>query len=328
MSNQVRTFLRSPTYPSMSLEDALSAVAKIENKYRTSIVDRGEAAKLIGYSSHSGPAGKALAALASYGLLERAGKGETRVTDRAKAILYAGSDEERLEGLMAAAFEPPLFRDLRERFGAAINDGMLPESGVIRHLEKENFNPNAVRPASRAFLKTMEFLASNGESDSHGAESSGRVESPSTGSEAESCEGARVGDYVQWEYQGALQFKEPRRVRFVTDDGKWLAVEGSEEGIPMEQAIVEKHEPMAVPPVATPLKIPLSANATDGASMQKPMFFCALPEEDDLKVLHDGERLQIVASVGREGIARLKKMLDMYEAFLASSDLTESKNDT
>ena len=173
--------IRSPSYPSMSLGDAVATIAKIEKTYRTAPVDRGEAAQLIGYSTLSGPAAKALADLASYGLLERAGKGETRVTDRAKSILYADSDEDRRESLKAAALEPSLFRKLTERFEAVIKDGMLPETGVVRYLERENFNPRAVRPAARAFLGTVEFLTSEGVIDSYDAEPPDGGESPLTG---------------------------------------------------------------------------------------------------------------------------------------------------
>ena len=61
--------------------------------------------------------------------------------------------------------------------------------------------------------------------------------------------GAVVGDLVQWESGGALQFEIPRRVRWVSDDRVWLAVEGSETGIPMEQAIVESLARSAAPPI-------------------------------------------------------------------------------
>ena len=106
--------IRSPSYPSMSLADAVDAVKKIEHNYRTSRVDRVAAAKLMGYSSLSGPANKALAALAQYGLVERAGKGEMRVSSRATAILHPDNPSERMENLRLAAFEPSLFRDLHK----------------------------------------------------------------------------------------------------------------------------------------------------------------------------------------------------------------------
>lgn len=313
MSNRATKRLRSPAYPSMSLGEAVDAIAKIEKAYRTTPVDRSEAAKLIGYSGLSGPAAKALAAMASYGLLERAGKGETRVTNRAKEILYAESDEDRREILKAAALEPPLFRDLRDRFEAAIDDGMLPESGVIRYLERENFTPSAVRPAARAFLGTMEFLASAGGNESHGAASSDGGESPSAGSEVGSVTygGARVGDYVQWESQDALQFTEPRRVRLVTDDGEWLAVEGSETGIPMNEVIVEQREP-------APPTIPLNARAD------------ATPQPGEREQLEYklSETTRVVLSVtGEMGTRELGRLIRLLTTQRAVLEDEEEKNE-
>ncbi len=229
--------IRSPSYPSMSLRDAVDAVAKIEGQYRASPVDRTVAAKLIGFTTLSGPANKALAALASYGLLERAGKGETRVTSRARAALHANSDKERIDNLLAAASEPHLFQELRERFEGV---PIPPEDGVVTYLNRQGFNPSAVRPAAKAFLQTMAYVEELSASESHGNQSSedAELEAPGGGSDA-TYGGARVGDIVQWESQGALQFPKPLRVRMISDDGQWVAVEGSRTGIPMSEVIVD-----------------------------------------------------------------------------------------
>lgn len=238
--------IRSPSYPSMALSDAVDAVRKIESEYVGSAVDREIAAKLIGYSSLSGPANKALAALASYGLVERAGKGMMKVSGRARAILHPDSDEEKTDNLRAAALEPRLFQDIKERFP---DIKVPPEAGVINYLRREEFNPSAVRPAAKAFLETMAFVETLGESESHVPDGDDGAESESPDNEVESG-GASIGDLIQWENQGVLQFETPRRVRWISDDGDWLAVEGSETGIPMSQAIIEQaapHKPPTVP---------------------------------------------------------------------------------
>jgi hypothetical protein len=41
--------------------------------------------------------------------------------------------------------------------------------------------------------------------------------------------------------------EEPTRVRLVSDDGQWVAVECSETGIPMSEVIVEQRAPAAPP---------------------------------------------------------------------------------
>lgn len=168
MSTTPDTPVRSPSYPVMSLADAVAAVHKIEGQYRSSKVDREIAAKMIGYSSLSGPANKALAALAQYGLVERAGKGEMRVTTRARAILHPDDPAEKRRELEAAALEPSLFREMKERWP----DVMPPEEAVISYFNRRGFNPSAIRPAARAYLQTLLYLEEEGDSDSHGRESS------------------------------------------------------------------------------------------------------------------------------------------------------------
>jgi hypothetical protein len=122
----------------------------------------------------SGPANAALAALATYGFLDRAGKGETRVTERARDILHADSQGDRIQGLLDAAMEPALFRELRERF---VGISVPPEDGVVTYLNRQGFNPNAVRPAAKAFLETMRYLEELGATDGHGVTPTGGPDS-------------------------------------------------------------------------------------------------------------------------------------------------------
>jgi len=222
------------------------------------VIDRIDAAKLIGYSGASGPANQALAALASYGLVERAGKGEMRVTGRARAILHPANETERRDNLRAAALEPDLFRDLGQRFPNIVP----PEEGVITYLNRQGFNPTAVRPAAKAFLQTLSYLEELGATESHGGdlESDGKSDL-SLGGTPGARGGAEIGDLIQWEIDGALQLAAATRVRAVqTHEGKeWVFVDGSETGISMDQVIVEqkgqaapiKPPTLAIPPAST-----------------------------------------------------------------------------
>jgi hypothetical protein len=176
MSNASDTAVRSPSYPVWSLAEAVTAVGKIEAVYRVSKVDREAAAKLIGYSGLSGPANKALASLAQYGLVERAGKGEMRVTPRARAILHPDSTEEKRDELRAAALEPQLFRELQERWPGITP----PEEGVVLYLNRKGFNQSAIRPAAKAYLNTLLYMEEFGGSESHGVESPPSAESSAT----------------------------------------------------------------------------------------------------------------------------------------------------
>ena len=61
------------------------------------------------------------------------------------------------------------------------------------------------------------------------------------------------GDFIQWESQGALQFPEPRQVTSFSDDGDFLFVEGSQTGIPVNEAM--KAEAPKPPSFADPRHI-------------------------------------------------------------------------
>ena len=253
-----KSIIRSPSYPGLSLSDALTKVRTLHDQFRTGPMLREDAAKLIGYRGLNGPANGTLASLAAYGLLERAGKGDTRVTERAVAILHADSDQEKRENLEAAAFAPPLFQKLRERYQEGLRP---PEDSIASYLSREGFNASAVHRAARAYLKTLEWLEEEGVTQSHSSQSPSDEDSPpSDASRASNGDRVRVGDLMQWESQGELRLEKPRRVRAISDDGNWVFVEDSEAGIPMNEAIVHERTPAADPP--TPPTLPLETDET------------------------------------------------------------------
>ena len=65
------TRLRSPRYPSMSLEDAISHGRTIFDKDRRHPIAREVAAAHIGYKSLNGAADSALSSLMQFGILEK-----------------------------------------------------------------------------------------------------------------------------------------------------------------------------------------------------------------------------------------------------------------
>lgn len=294
--------IRSPSYPSMSLADAIDAVRKIEHSYRTSRVDRVAAAKLVGYSSLSGPANKALAALAQYGLVERAGKGEMRVAARALAILHPDSPEEKAENIRLAAFDPPLFSELHERYP----DMLPPEDGIVTYLNRKGFNPNAIRPAVKAYLQTLLFLKEAGADESHGAEQSKSAASgiPEGDEQAVTYGGARVGDTINYESGGVITNSYPLRVRAVSDDGGWVFVDGAEAGLEMGQVVVlERMAEAEVKERPTlPLGNKLSEDAPLKAGTRKAVF--PLDEGDVALIFPEG--------ISPGGLEELGQYLDIF----------------
>lgn len=162
----------SPGYPNMSLPKAISAARKIFDADRRNPIDRITAAKHIGYSGQSGASDKALASLAHYGLTEKTGKGEVRVSQLALDIIHPPVPGANKSALVEAGMKPQVFKDLRERFGEHVS-----EDALRSYLVRENFQNIAIQPVMNAYYETCRFLEqekafeSRGNGDSEGEES-------------------------------------------------------------------------------------------------------------------------------------------------------------
>lgn len=144
---------RSPNYPNLSLPDAIARVRRVFDQDRRAPLDREVIAKHMGYSGISGAADKTIGSIMQYGLLERVGKGEVRVSQNAVDIFHPENAEQRRAALHAAAMMPPLFRSLRERFQG------IPSADALRsYLMRQNFLDRAINPVISAYTETCQFL--------------------------------------------------------------------------------------------------------------------------------------------------------------------------
>ncbi|KKB12694.1 hypothetical protein VE25_06085 [Devosia geojensis] len=304
---------QSPGYPNMSLPKAIQAVKKIHEADRRNPIDRAVAAKHIGYSGQSGASDKALASLAHYGLTEKTGKGEIRVSPLAVDILHPDKPEARKAALLAAAFKPNIFADLRDRFGG----GHVSEDALKSYLIRENFLDRAINPVTQAYLETCRYLEQEKAFESDGLGGPDEPESPNESDGAATVfGGAKVGDLVQWEVNGALQMEKPMRVRMVSEDGQWIAVEGSETGIPMSQVIVEERGP-SLPPAPPRFKVdqPPEADSRMQALAGETEWMRNLVGRDTkVRLLVSG------GEMGAKEIGKLIKLLEAQRAVLADDD--------
>ena len=155
---------RSPQYPSLSLPQAIDMVAKLHKANRTSIITRETAAKDMGYAGLTGRSLTVIAAMAQFGLIEKAGKGDIKVTRRAVDILYALDEADRAEAIQEAAFAPNLFQQLHERFP----EGVPSQNALRSYLIQQEFGDVAIGPAISAFLETIAFAEKANESGKTG----------------------------------------------------------------------------------------------------------------------------------------------------------------
>lgn len=157
--------MRSPSYPSVPLRQAIDLVSKIHRTCRTNVITRENAVREMGYSGLTGRSMKVLAALLQFGLLEKTGKGDVKVTQRAVDILHGIDPADRNEAMLEAAFMPQLFQDIHDRFPEGI-----PSEGVIRSfLIQSDFLDAAIGPAINAFMETYHEVEHIRESESHSA---------------------------------------------------------------------------------------------------------------------------------------------------------------
>lgn len=152
---------RSPRYPNFPLGAAVRQVAKIHAADRRNVIERLNAAKHMGYSGLSGPSEKAIGTLVQYGLLELVSKGQVRTSQLAVDILHPVTTDDHREALRKAAFNPEIFKILREQFPQGVSDATL-RSYLVRH----NFMDRAIVPLSKAYADTLAFLEQWGANDS------------------------------------------------------------------------------------------------------------------------------------------------------------------
>jgi len=167
------TRVRSPAYPAHALAEAIEFARKIHSEDRQHPVPREVAARHMGFSGTTGTSDRALSSILHYGLAEKVVKGEIRVTDLTLRLLHPHDETERREALNEAAFNPQLFKELRQRY-----PGRPPASGTLESfLTREGFAGAAVGPASKAFLETCRFLQQEGAYESDGGRSVSAPES-------------------------------------------------------------------------------------------------------------------------------------------------------
>ena len=256
--------VRSPRYPSMSLEDAIEHGRTIFEKDRRYPIAREVAAAHIGYKSLNGAADAALSSLMQYSILEKVTKGEVRVSQWTIDILHPDNAVQRRNAIRSAANNPALFRTLNERFVDAI-----PSNETLRsYLTRENFNDRAIGPIIAAYTKTRAFVTQECANESSIPRADDREESGCVEDEGDTGSnfgGARVGDLVDWEVGGVIGNEAPMRVTRLSEDFAWVFVAESKSGLPMDQIIVkERATPPLTPPLASPPVNPFAALSPKG----------------------------------------------------------------
>ncbi len=155
--------MRSPNFPSLSLEEAVNFARVIWDKNRKALIPREAAAKDLGYTGLTGRSMTVLGALNQYGLVEVTAKGQTRVTQTAEEIFIGFPEEVKRGAVSKAGRAPTLFREIYDKY-----DGDVPGENAIRSfLFQKGFTNDGVEKALKSFNATNRFVEIYGDSESY-----------------------------------------------------------------------------------------------------------------------------------------------------------------
>lgn len=228
---------RSPGYPGISLQTAITRAKQLHDVEKQTPASVSVAANDWGMKPTSSSTLITIAALKGYGLVSETGVGDNRkiqVTDAARRIILDERPDsaERVALIKAAALSPKMHRILWNKWGSELpSDANMIYSLTFDH----KFNANTVGEFIRLYRDTIRY-AKLSESDKVSPE----VEDKGSGDGIAGGYVPKVGDFVQWEPNGILQFAEPKPIQSISGDGKFAFVDGSSTGLPVGDLTLQK----------------------------------------------------------------------------------------
>ncbi|HEY4356411.1 MAG TPA: hypothetical protein VGN16_11735 [Acidobacteriaceae bacterium] len=289
---------RSPTYPSINLQQAIKRAAEFYAAEGRNPASFRAAVKHWDYSEKSSGALLTASAVKSFGLLDELDSSGGRTFQISALGLKIVADKrpespERDTAIREAALRPKIHAEIWRRY-----NGQLPSDAELQfRLENDwHFNLNAINPLIRELRDTIAFAklkASDkvGEEEVEGGE--GEADGPYV---------PKVGDFVQWEHNGLLGFPEPKRIREITSDGQYAYVDGQNGAIPTAELLKD------VAPDVTPALADFSVIERLKAPPNKSMQEYVVPLADGAKAV-----FQWPVSLTPEDIEDLKDSLKILE---------------
>lgn len=150
---------KSSAYPSISLEEAINSLKKLQDNLGSGPYSRDAAAKGLGYSGVSGASASKIAAISYFGLLSKK-NGVYTQTDLAKKILFPSDDSETRINILQAVKSPTLYGRLIERY----NNQAIPQKLENILVTDYKISPKAANEAVEVFRNSIEFagICTNG----------------------------------------------------------------------------------------------------------------------------------------------------------------------
>ena len=311
---------RSPNHPIVDLGQAIELANVLHSTDRMHEVPFRLVVERWDYNSKSSMGGQCVAALKSFGLIEIEGQGDRRkIRVSAKADRILGNAPDRNNLIKEAAINPPIHRELFEKYKAS---GGLPQRDVLQNYllwerESVTFNDETVQPFIDRLITTFELAkVFNRSIIDKKSDVSDDKKSPSDKNQGQLE--ISVGNYVQWTSKGVDQFESPRKFLGISDDGLWALVEGSKSGLPMKQLTsTNPPEPMA--------EIPDKAD-TVGVPPVNPYFQAGRSTEEQGPVINfplsseNAIEIRLKAPISNEEFDRILKLIELSKDSLVKPD--------
>jgi hypothetical protein len=200
-----------------------------------------------GYSDKSSGGFQTVAALKGYGLLADEGANDDRavkLTSEARQYFQTEIDDDKAALRSKFASRPSLMAHLLEHWDSGTVDDPVARTYLKTSI---GMNEQSARSALGIYKENLSHI--NGKTSIKGnvGREIGDLAEEENGEQIK-FGGARVGDVIDWEVDGALCNAEPLRVRALSDDGIWVFVHESSTGIPMDQVIVKQRHAVPFPP--------------------------------------------------------------------------------
>lgn len=145
---------RSPNYPSIGLQEAISLAKQLWDREKKSQVPSEVAARAWGYKGQNGVSRMKLASLKKFGLLEGRGGDGVRLTDLAMHLVtYPLDSAEYYEAKNEAARKPELFAEVLQTHPHASNENL--QAYLIT---RKGFSASGAKQFVKAFRETVELV--------------------------------------------------------------------------------------------------------------------------------------------------------------------------
>jgi hypothetical protein len=148
---------RSPSYPNISLSDAIAKASQIYQKENMSTMTPEVAAEAMGYTGINGASLKTIAALKKWGLLEGRAEDLRLTTDAQTLSIDEPGSQDYREALARSAAAPEVFGEISKQFPSGAS-----ERNIAVFLQKNGFQPDAASTVAKHFKETLALVSGGG----------------------------------------------------------------------------------------------------------------------------------------------------------------------